>query len=135
VGFCVPQHYTNEFKGRADFYLLHMYTVFLLISSGRPDPPKGRQNPPRVTQTLPGVVQTLPAGPNGRGYQGIHGYTSLETPIHPVRNLQDLFFSCSHQGKRGAEKLSNFAVTRPNLLVLHSRVCNSIKIQLLQVSK
>jgi hypothetical protein len=26
----------------------------------------------------------------GRGIQGIHGYPSLETPIHLVGNLQDL---------------------------------------------
>jgi hypothetical protein len=26
----------------------------------------------------------------GGGIQGIHGYPSLETPIHPVGNLQDL---------------------------------------------
>jgi hypothetical protein len=26
----------------------------------------------------------------GGGIQGIHGYLSLETPIHPVGNLQDL---------------------------------------------
>jgi hypothetical protein len=49
--------------------------------------------------------------------EGIHEYPILETPIHPVRNLQDLVGNFSDtfiRKKRGAGKLSNFAVAQPN---------------------
>jgi hypothetical protein len=47
VGFCAKLHYVNDIDGKADFYLLHMYTVFYYSVV--------------VTKTLRGVVQTLPA--------------------------------------------------------------------------
>ena len=53
------------------------------------------------------------------------------SPSRKFTRPSQKFFRYSYKRKRRAKKLSNFAITQPNLLVLHSRVCNNINIQLL----